>query len=622
MDKSELPPLIATESREDIAFLRDELRRFATQSIENQCKDESQSKAVRQGIDEFINKTFKLAAGNISVNGMPFEDVFDDVDGYEQFDEKLLRDTEQVISQVASCRSRIAALRKTLPDLLLEDSKNFLAGALDVNFEEEQDLVGDEVIQSLAAVSPKPTKYLTMKTQLVLGRLRKKWRFRGYSGQNRQRNSLLNGVEGHLKGKGASNDGGDEGRAAPEESYEQTQIQPPEPEPVIDEFLKPFPYIISTDLNVRPLNKAKRHELQPTADGIIINISCCIPTPKPIFGDSSLFWDESCVRPTAPDSFGVLNDLDPDMLAVADGIMELHRKQPLDHVGVAEMLTRFKGVPLELLIYMQRLLELKGLLNVNIPAVDNYELIESRIYEDTYQTTLGPEACFNCKVQTRAMFRCIRVRCLQLCPNCFMDGCFPAFLSSKDFVRTFSARGPALGDEDFWSEKDCAVLLRAIDTHKDDWSAIAKAVGSFSKEQCMKKFLQMDLTKDLFSTEATERAEGTSNSSFGKLSDTAFYHSANPVMALLMLLHQSLSPSLASNCAKELLKYSTAFTENPPHFSILLEKILADAVKSSEVIAAQLETFSKVRLRNLTDMQLKKVKLEIDQLEHISKIKL
>ncbi|KAI8836581.1 hypothetical protein BC829DRAFT_52500 [Chytridium lagenaria] len=150
MDKS-TEPFIATEAKEDIYYLKEEIKGYSKKIIPSICGDsKSSARLVQEQIDQYVNAIFKLASNNISVNGLPFDDVFQDEDGFEQFDEKLLHETEDVIQQVSACRTRIALLRKTVPDALLKASLDDLEGIMDVDFEGHVDPQGDVILESLA----------------------------------------------------------------------------------------------------------------------------------------------------------------------------------------------------------------------------------------------------------------------------------------------------------------------------------------------------------------------------------------------------------------------------------------------------------------------------------------
>ncbi|KAJ3219360.1 hypothetical protein HDU67_001579 [Dinochytrium kinnereticum] len=150
MDKS-AEPFISTEAKEDIYFLKDEIKGFLEKNASNIIgPDRAAAKIVQQQIDQYINAIFKLAASNISVNGLPFDDVFQNEDGFEQFDEKLRSDTESAMLQVSACRTRIASLRKSVPESLLQASHEKFRAVMDISFEDHTDPEGDMILESLA----------------------------------------------------------------------------------------------------------------------------------------------------------------------------------------------------------------------------------------------------------------------------------------------------------------------------------------------------------------------------------------------------------------------------------------------------------------------------------------
>ncbi|KAI9360773.1 hypothetical protein DFJ73DRAFT_58385 [Zopfochytrium polystomum] len=132
-------PFIGTEAREDILFLKDQLRSAAAASLAAHVDvataaaaaaasndpsppppSKSQLAAVNALVEKFIDETFRLAGPNITVNGIAYEEAFKTVEEFEPFDENLRASVEDLLVQATSAQARVAHLRVAVPTKLLE----------------------------------------------------------------------------------------------------------------------------------------------------------------------------------------------------------------------------------------------------------------------------------------------------------------------------------------------------------------------------------------------------------------------------------------------------------------------------------------------------------------------
>ncbi|KAI8836579.1 hypothetical protein BC829DRAFT_405650 [Chytridium lagenaria] len=267
---------------------------------------------------------------------------------------------------------------------------------------------------------------------------------------------------------------------------------------------------------------------------------------------------------------------------------------------------------------VQRYLELRDFVNVQVPPIDTLDKLDSRFYTGKHEGDFDPDSCLNCKSKSPFLYRCQRIRCYQLCPDCFVEGHFPHFLTSRDFIKTCSVRGKGSYDvEDFWTDRDCAMLLKAVEQHGSDWTIIAKAVGNFSKEQCLIKFLQLDLADETslasslhFESDNAARLSISDKSTESKLGASFLSMSENPLMNLLAVLHHSLSPAISA------ASYSSMKGNTVIDSMELAEMALETAVKNSQSIASELWDFANIRMQTLTDLELKKVRIKLSILEN------
>ncbi|KAJ3416668.1 hypothetical protein HDV05_000498 [Chytridiales sp. JEL 0842] len=122
-------PRIATESKDDILYLKEQLKSAGSATIASrikdlQGKDEKVSAKiaglVQQRTNEFIEEMFRLASGNVTVNGVSYEEAFKVVDEYEPFNEELRSEADDLVAATFATRSRVAQLRKAVPTKIAE----------------------------------------------------------------------------------------------------------------------------------------------------------------------------------------------------------------------------------------------------------------------------------------------------------------------------------------------------------------------------------------------------------------------------------------------------------------------------------------------------------------------
>lgn len=73
----------------------------------------------------------------------------------------------------------------------------------------------------------------------------------------------------------------------------------------------------------------------------------------------------------------------------------------------------------------------------------------------------------------------------RLCNQCFGNGYYPPQLLPVDFE--------SVNPEQEWSQEEVLNLLKAVEAYQDDWDAIARAISSKTKEECMLKFVQLPI---------------------------------------------------------------------------------------------------------------------------------
>ncbi|KAN0069082.1 hypothetical protein V8E54_012711 [Elaphomyces granulatus] len=131
-----------------------------------------------------------------------------------------------------------------------------------------------------------------------------------------------------------------------------------------------------------------------------------------------------------------------------------------------------------------------------------------------------------------------------LCPNCFLQGRMPSSHSASDFVKLEEKPYTNVPDKDApWSDSELVLLLEALENFDDDWQQIANHVGTRTNEECVMKFLQLEIEdrylEDIPSTGDSMRTAGREPIS----------QLDNPVLSVVAFLAQMAEPAVAAAAA-------------------------------------------------------------------------
>lgn len=133
-----------------------------------------------------------------------------------------------------------------------------------------------------------------------------------------------------------------------------------------------------------------------------------------------------------------------------------------------------------------------------------------------------------------------------VCPTCFLEGRLPASHNAADFVRLEESDHTQVPDKDApWSDAELILLLEAIENFDDDWQQIADHVGSRTREECVMKFLQLEI-EDKY----VEDIDGSNESTLRALQGRdPISQLDNPVLSVVAFLAQLAEPSVAAAAA-------------------------------------------------------------------------
>lgn len=144
-----------------------------------------------------------------------------------------------------------------------------------------------------------------------------------------------------------------------------------------------------------------------------------------------------------------------------------------------------------------------------------------------------------------------------ICPRCFFEKHFPTSWSTKDFVKITASDDPSAGGvpEEKWTQEETLLLLEGLETLDDDWNSVADHVGTKTREQCVMKFLQMEIEDKYEEPEIIQQEPGMSQSqkfirdldalSHGRI---PIHQADNPILSVVSFL-AGLAPANVTEAA-------------------------------------------------------------------------
>lgn len=154
-------------------------------------------------------------------------------------------------------------------------------------------------------------------------------------------------------------------------------------------------------------------------------------------------------------------------------------------------------------------------------------------YGKTTPTTSGPAAA-------KAKY--------DLCPSCFLQGRFPSSHQASDFLKLENESYTTVPDRDaLWTDAELLLLLEGLELFDDNWNSVADHVKTRTREECVLKFLQLEIEDKYLENEPDMNSIGSLGVvSGGKI---PFSQSDNPVMSVVSFLAGMTEPSVAAAAA-------------------------------------------------------------------------
>ncbi|EUC32481.1 hypothetical protein COCVIDRAFT_105059 [Bipolaris victoriae FI3] len=142
-----------------------------------------------------------------------------------------------------------------------------------------------------------------------------------------------------------------------------------------------------------------------------------------------------------------------------------------------------------------------------------------------------------------------------LCPRCFVEGNFPSGTSSADFTKISNPEDLAATEtEEKWTEEETLLLLEGLEEFDDDWNRVADHVQTKTREQCVMKFLQLEIEDKYVEADLPESQSAAPSTKFLRdleyLSEgrVPIHHADNPILSVVSFL-AGLAPANVTEAA-------------------------------------------------------------------------
>lgn len=195
------------------------------------------------------------------------------------------------------------------------------------------------------------------------------------------------------------------------------------------------------------------------------------------------------------------------------------------------------------------------------PATNGTGEAEAKPIEAIVKAPVPKVHCFSCGIDcTRVHYHNSQVEQgttttgkvkYDLCPNCFAEGRMPTNHQSTAYVKIENPTYSGIPDRDApWSDGEILRLLEAMERYDEEWSEVADYVGTRTKEECVIKFLQLEIEDKYLDSEPVNRSTGLSmlGSQSGLL---PFSQADNPVMSVIGFLAGLTEPSVTAAAASK-----------------------------------------------------------------------
>lgn len=182
--------------------------------------------------------------------------------------------------------------------------------------------------------------------------------------------------------------------------------------------------------------------------------------------------------------------------------------------------------------------------------------------EDVAKDAKKPTYCGSCGIDCSSLYYHYsktnnaaesKIPSFDFCPPCMTEARYPKGLEAKDFVRHEDPSFSQMPDRDApWTDSEVLRLLEALEKFDEDWNEIAQHVRTRTREECVVKFLQLEIEDQYLEPEVS--GPSYQGLEAGRI---PFSQSDNPVLSVLGFLTGLSEPAVAAAAGERSIEEQT-----------------------------------------------------------------
>lgn len=135
-----------------------------------------------------------------------------------------------------------------------------------------------------------------------------------------------------------------------------------------------------------------------------------------------------------------------------------------------------------------------------------------------------------------------------LCAMCYMEARFPSSGTAADYVKLENDKFNLIADQSSpWTDAELLLLLEALELFDEDWDSVADHVGTRAREECVLKFLQLEIEDQYVESGAGQ--EEQNNLGYLGQGRMPISQADNPVMSVMSFLAGLADPGVTAAAA-------------------------------------------------------------------------
>lgn len=129
-----------------------------------------------------------------------------------------------------------------------------------------------------------------------------------------------------------------------------------------------------------------------------------------------------------------------------------------------------------------------------------------------------------------------------------MEGRYPNSSGPSDYTKLENEKYTSIADREApWSDSELLLLLEGLELYDENWDSVANHVGSRTREECVLKFLQLEIEDKYLEGEEVDGVKD--NLAYLSSGRVPFSQADNPVMSVMAFLAGLADPSVAATAA-------------------------------------------------------------------------